>query len=64
MNTETGQLLSLDEIEKLPLDQRSKYIKVERDLTQLEEAMKQIKIYDPCGCGSGKKFKFCCYKNK
>lgn len=32
-----------------------------RDLTVKEEADMQIRLYSPCGCGSGKKFKFCCY---
>ena len=31
-------------------------------LTKLEEANAQIRLYSPCVCGSGKKFKFCCHK--
>lgn len=34
---------------------------VQRDLTVKEKAEMQIRLYSPCGCGSGKKFKFCCY---
>jgi uncharacterized protein YchJ len=62
MNTETGEIKSLDEVEKLALEEQLKYVQVHRDLTVLEEYNKQIKMYSPCGCGSGKKFKFCCYK--
>jgi hypothetical protein len=35
-------------------------IPVRRDLTAKERADRQIQLYSPCGCGSGKKFKFCC----
>lgn len=42
---------------------RDKYIPVKRDLTAIEDLEKQIKLYSPCGCGSGKKFKFCCKTN-
>lgn len=36
-------------------------IPVNRDLTVKERADMQIALYSPCGCGSGKKLKFCCY---
>lgn len=57
MNTDTGQILPWDEV---PLEQTDKFIPVSRDLTKIEELEKQIKLYAPCACGSGKKFKFCC----
>lgn len=59
MNTETGQLKSLDSI---PPEDRHKYIEVRRDLRAREIRDMQIRLYSPCGCGSGKKFKFCCKK--
>lgn len=37
-------------------------IPVKRDLTVKEQADMQIRLYSPCGCGSGQKLKFCCYK--
>lgn len=37
-------------------------VPVERDLTAKEQAELQIRLYSPCACGSGKKFKFCHYK--
>lgn len=37
-------------------------VPVRRDLTAKERMEQQIRLYSPCGCGSGKKFKFCCRK--
>ncbi|MDR7001045.1 SEC-C metal-binding domain-containing protein [Neobacillus niacini] len=37
------------------------------DVSQLKKAVRakmREKIYDPCHCGSGKKFKFCCYQDE
>ncbi|MCM3089956.1 MULTISPECIES: DNA-binding protein [unclassified Cytobacillus] len=37
------------------------------DISQLKKALKtkmKDKLYDPCPCGKGKKFKFCCYKDE
>jgi uncharacterized protein YchJ len=45
-------------------EEQVKYIEVKRDLTKLEACEMQIKLYSPCGCGSGKKFKFCCHRKK
>ena len=39
-------------------------IPVRRDLTEKEKAAQQISRYLPCGCGSGVKFKFCCYRKQ
>jgi hypothetical protein len=41
--------------------QRRGYVPVFRELTEHERARKQIALYSPCACGSGKKLKFCCY---
>lgn len=62
MNVETGEVKPWEAVEKLAPEERAKYVEVKRDLTKLEEANQQIKLYSPCGCGSGKKFKFCCHK--
>ena len=35
---------------------------VTRPLTVREKLKEKINKYAPCGCGSGKKFKFCCYR--
>jgi uncharacterized protein YchJ len=65
MNASTGQLMAPAEYQTLKETQpeeAKKYVEVKRDLTQLETANMQIKLYAPCVCGSGKKFKFCCHK--
>lgn len=63
MNTYTGQLIPSERLSTLPPREKKDYIEVKRDLTTLEAAQMQIKLYSPCGCGSGKKLKFCCYKS-
>jgi len=62
LNIETGQLIDYAKLKELPPEQRSKYVEVKRDLSKLEAANMQIRLYSPCGCGSGKKFKFCCFR--
>lgn len=37
------------------------------DISQLKKAVKgkmKEKLYNPCPCGKGRKFKFCCYKDE
>lgn len=72
MNPQTGELFSKEEIEKrygnIPKVDFADMVKdqglveVKRDLTEREILDKQILLYAPCACGSGKKFKFCCHK--
>lgn len=59
MDTRTGMILDED---KIPSEQLKHFVPVERDLTVKERFYAQIQLYAPCGCGSGKKFKFCCYR--
>lgn len=60
MNTNTGQILAFDE---LPSNAGPEWVPVRRELKSKEKAAMQIRLYSPCGCGSGKKFKFCCKTN-
>jgi len=60
MNTETGEIKDLSEVRKLPSSEQKKYIEMKRDLSLREKFDRQVALYAPCGCGSGKKFKFCC----
>ncbi len=62
MDTRTGRLMDAEEVAKLPAHIRDAFVPVRRDLTAKEQFNKQIKMYAPCGCGSGKKFRFCCYR--
>lgn len=62
MDTRTGDLVATEEIQSMPPEEQKHFVRVQRDLTVQEQNAKQIKMYSPCGCGSGKKFKFCCKK--
>ncbi len=64
MNKETGELKTMKEMVELPAEEKVKYVQVNRDLTLKEKLDMQIRLYAPCGCGSGKKFKFCCKEKK
>lgn len=61
MDTRTGKLVEMPE--GLNPSDFPHLVEVNRDLTAKEKSDMQIRLYSPCGCGSGKKFKFCC-KNK
>jgi hypothetical protein len=63
MHTGTGMLVAPEYFNTLPEQENNEYVEVKRDLTIKEKADMQIRLYAPCGCGSGKKFKFCCFKN-
>jgi len=56
-------LVSPQAFNEMPESEKKGYVEVKRDLTAKENADMQIRLYAPCGCGSGKKFKFCC-RNK
>lgn len=58
MNINTGQIIDY----RLIGDMIGPIVEVKRPLTVKEKADMQIRLYSPCGCGSGKKFKFCCKK--
>lgn len=68
MDTNTGQLYTPEEMDKIIADAKSEtpqdFVRVNRDLSDLEKATMQIRLYSPCACGSWKKFKFCCYTGK
>jgi len=61
MNCSTGQLVNPEVFSAFTPEEKSKYVEVKRGLTAREKFDMQIKMYSPCGCGSGKKFKFCCH---
>lgn len=60
MDSRTGKLVT--DINEVPPSERHFYVPVQRDLRNKEKADMQIRLYSPCACGSGKKFKFCCYR--
>ncbi len=62
MDTRTGELVNPEAFNDIPAVDRKFFVPVQRDLSKTEAANMQIKKYSPCACGSGKKFKFCCFK--
>lgn len=62
MNINTGLLVSSEAFFKLPEEGKKQYVEVQRPLTTREQHKMKIDPYSPCGCGSGKKFKWCCKK--
>lgn len=62
MNAYTGEVVDLEALSLIEEPVRSQFLPILRDLSALEVANKQINLYSDCGCGSGKKFKFCCHK--
>lgn len=62
MNIQTGELVERKKLASMPPEERAKFVEVKRDLTVKEKPDRQITLYSPCGCGSGKNFKFCCHK--
>lgn len=70
MDTRTGKIINHDDLMEafstgeIPEQEQKFYVPVKRDTTLRERLDMQIRIYSPCGCGSGKKFKFCCKTKK
>ncbi len=57
MDPRTGKLHLVDD----ETDARQRgLMPVRRELTHKEKMEMQIRLYAPCACGSGRKFKFCC----
>lgn len=63
MDSRTDKLIPLDMLKDLPIEEQGHFIEVKRDLSAKERFNAQIiGLYALCGCGSGKKSKFCCKK--
>ena len=61
MNTDTGEIVREDEVKRFSQEFQKLFVPVERDFSFKERMEQQIGLYADCGCGSGKKFKFCCH---
>ena len=57
----SGDIISAAKLAGLPAESQKRFVEIKRDLTLLETSKRQIELYAPCFCGSGKKFKFCCH---
>lgn len=58
MDTRTGQIYP--SYHAVSAEDREFIKPINRPLLQKEVRKMVIDPYSPCGCGSGKKFKFCC----
>lgn len=67
MSPATGEVYEpflVDQETKTHKETGERLVAVLRDLSVAERANRQILLYSPCACGSGKDFKFCCHKPK
>lgn len=60
MDSNSGKLYNVSDD---TVARRLGLIPVERNLSIKERSEMQIRLYQPCGCGSDKKFKFCCHSS-
>lgn len=61
MNTNTGELVTLQEYQSLSEFERRRYVEVDK-ATPAQVARGRVGRNEPCPCGSGKKFKHCHYR--
>ena len=59
MNTEDGTIRLLEQIKG---DKRFIEMGIAPTEKQMGRKPPRVAMYEPCGCGSGKKFKWCCYQ--
>jgi uncharacterized protein YecA (UPF0149 family) len=62
MDKSTGNIVPMDCVKSLPEDEQKKYQETRMDLTDRQKYENKIRKYDLCPCGSGRKFKFCCFE--
>jgi hypothetical protein len=60
MNTSTGEIHSSFQ-EAIAVGVPPRYLIPVRTLTPRQAVTNRALAYEPCPCGSGVKFKFCCY---
>lgn len=65
MNIDTGELISDEQMKKLMSKdpEKAKRYKQVEHATPLQLKRKNVHRNEPCPCGSGKKFKKCCWAN-
>lgn len=63
MDTRTGKIVPQEEVEKMPEDMQ-KHFKPVAASVMVNRKRKRIRLNEKCGCGSGRKFKNCCYSGK
>jgi len=63
MNTDTGNIVSLEFVKALRADQQKKYKEMQVPPTPVQMLRRPPRVgrNEACPCGSGRKFKKCCY---
>lgn len=61
MHTPTGTLAPMEELREMFPESDDSHFRPVRTMTKRQDLAGKVEPYEPCTCGSGKKFKFCCY---
>ena len=61
MDTRTGELRSIVEVEAMAEADRKYFQQIKTELTPVQRRTMKIGRNELCPCGSGKKFKRCCF---
>ena len=62
MDTRDGKITTLAALALLTENERKHFVEMFLQPTAKQLRNGRVGKYDPCPCGSGKKFKWCCYK--
>lgn len=57
----TGTLGTMEELQELFPHREKDYFVPVRTMTKRQDLTGKVEMYEPCPCGSGNKFKFCCH---
>ena len=62
MNTYTGEIVPMAEVERMSPDEAKHYVEMTIAPTKAQMRLRppRVRHQDPCPCGSGKKFRRCC----
>jgi len=63
MDTRTGLIVPQEEVDKLSEEEKKNFKPVAASVMVNRKRMR-IRLNEKCGCGSGRKFKNCCYSGK
>ncbi|MFA5434344.1 MAG: SEC-C metal-binding domain-containing protein [Candidatus Paceibacterota bacterium] len=63
MDTRTGLIVPQEEVDKLS-EEEKKHFKPVAASVMVNRKRMRIRLNEKCGCGSGRKFKNCCYSGK
>lgn len=64
MDSRDGRIHQVDDVAALPAEDRQYMVPMAYPPTPYQRKKLRVGRNDPCGCGSGKKFKRCCLFRK